>query len=54
MESQVKNLGQIAAIIISPTQPEVSTVLWYDETVSSGCPIKYRDPKDGLWKPLKD
>jgi len=47
--AQVKNLGQIAAVIISPEPPDNKKILWYDENATEGCPIKYFDKADNRW-----
>jgi len=51
--AQVKNLGQIAGIIISSEPPKIKTVLWYDEKVTSGCPIFFFDKGLNKWVSVK-
>lgn len=50
--AKIKNLGLIAAIISGTTPPEIKKVLWYDETVTAGCALKYYDLTLNEWKPL--
>lgn len=50
---KTKNLGLVAAIISSTVAPSNKKVLWYDETVTKGCPIKYYDLTTNTWTSLK-
>jgi ribosomal protein L6P/L9E len=52
--AQVKNLGQVAAVIESSVEPKNKKVLWYDERVVTGCPFKYFDknPAVNRWVTL--
>jgi hypothetical protein len=52
MEERVKNLGQVAAMVSSTTEPSNKKVLWYDETVTIGCPIKYYNLTTNSWELL--
>lgn len=48
--SNVKNLGTVAAMVSGVTPPENKKILWYDETVSTGCPIKYYSLTTNNWE----
>jgi len=47
---KVKNLGLVAAIVSGVTAPENKKVLWYDETITLGCPLKYYDLTTNNWE----
>ena len=47
--SNVKNLGMVAGIVSGVTAPENKKVLWYDETITLGCPIKYYNLTTNTW-----
>lgn len=47
--NKVKNLGIIAGLVSGVIPPENKKVLWYDETVTLGCPIKYYDLTTNVW-----
>ena len=48
-QGQVINIGQVAAIWISPTRPDNVQLVWYD-TVNRV--HRVYDPHTGDWKPL--
>lgn len=52
MEGKAKNLGVIAGLVSGTVAPQNKKVLWYDETITSGCPIKYYDLTTKTWKKL--
>lgn len=56
METKVKNLGLIAGMVESYTEPKNQKVLWYDLSIINQegvrCPIKYYDLIDKQWKLL--
>lgn len=51
--TKTKNLGQIAAIVHSRTEPENKRILWYDLSLEGAkdiqCPIKYYNQTTGTW-----
>ena len=49
-----KNLGLCAGMVSGTKAPFNKKVLWYDETVIEGCPIKYYDLTIKEWTKLKD
>lgn len=49
MAKKVKNLGVIAGIVFGTTSPTNKKVIWYDETVTVGCPLKYYNLTTNLW-----
>ena len=53
-KGKTKNLGLCAGMVSSAKAPSNKKVLWYDETVTSGCPIKYYDLSINEWTNLKD
>lgn len=53
VNGKVKNVGQVAAIVYRSKAPSNQRVLWYDTTVTEGCPIKYYDLTTQNWEPLK-
>lgn len=53
VEGKAKNLGQVAAMVLSATPPLNKAILWYDTTITSGCPIKYYDLTTKQWALLK-
>jgi len=48
--NKVKNLGLIAGMVSGVVPPENKKVLWYDETISLGCPIKYYNLTTNNWE----
>lgn len=48
-EERVKNLGPVVGIIYSTIEPKNKKVLWYDETITAGCPIKYYNLTSNTW-----
>lgn len=48
--AKVSNLGVIAGIVFGVTPPENKKILWYDETVITGCPIKYYNLTTNTWE----
>jgi len=48
--SEVKNLGGIAGVVYGVTPPTNKKILWYDETVLTGCPIKYYSLTTNNWE----
>lgn len=48
-----KNLGLVAGIVSSLTPPNNKKILWYDETITIGCPIKYYNLTTNTWELLK-
>lgn len=52
--TKVKNLGQVAAIIHSHTEPINKRILWYDTSVEGNsevmCPIKFYNQITGTWE----
>lgn len=54
VQGKSRNLGQVAAMVFGTTEPTNKRVLWYDESVTSGCPIKYYDLTTKQWELLKE
>lgn len=54
VKGKSKNLGLCAGMVSSTKAPSNKKVLWYDETVTNGCPIKYYDLTGKGWVALKD
>lgn len=54
VKGKSKNLGLCAGIVSSSKAPSNKKILWYDEKVTQGCPIKYYDLTIKEWAPLKD
>lgn len=52
IDGKSRNLGQMAAMVVSATAPNNKRVLWYDTNISSGCPIKYYNLTSLTWKVL--
>lgn len=53
VNGKVKNIGQVAAIVYRSSAPSNQRILWYDTTVSSGCPIKFYNLTTQQWESLK-
>lgn len=53
MAKKTENLGTVAGIVSGTTPPDNKKILWYDETVESGCPVKYYDLTTSSWELLK-
>lgn len=53
VEGKVKNLGVVAAMVWSASAPSNQKILWYDTSVTSGCPIKYYNLSTQSWELLK-
>lgn len=53
MSIVTKNLGQVAGIVFSLTPPTNKKILWYDETVTADCPIKFFNLTTNNWESLK-
>lgn len=52
INGKTRNLGPVAAMVVSSTAPTNLRVLWYDTNVTSGCPIKYYNLTSLTWKVL--
>jgi len=48
--NNVSKLGVISGIVYGVTPPPNKKILWYDETVSTGCPIKYYNLSTNEWE----
>lgn len=46
---KVYNLGTVAAMVFGTTAPEDKRLLWYDESITTGCPIKYYNLTTNQW-----
>ena len=49
MEGKAKNLGSVAAMVSGKVAPNNKKILWYDENVTEGCPIRYYDITTKQW-----
>jgi hypothetical protein len=49
MPPEVKNLGQVAAVVFSTAAPENKKILWYDETNEE---LKFYNKQSTDWEPL--
>lgn len=54
MARKTENLGIVAGIVSGTTPPNSKKVLWYDENITIGCPIKYYNFTTESWELLKD
>lgn len=48
--NKVSNLGVIAGLVSGITPPQNKKIFWYDETVTTGCPIRYYDLSTNTWE----
>lgn len=49
---KTKDLGLIVGMLVSAEEPENKKVLWYDTSITTGCPIKYYNLTSNTWKVL--
>lgn len=54
VKGKSKNLGLCAGIVSGTVPPSNKKILWYDETVEEGCPIKFYNLTTKEWCNLKD
>lgn len=49
MGPKVYKLGVISAMVFGTVAPSDKRLLWYDESIMQGCPIKYYNKTTNKW-----